>query len=342
MSGHPNAGAGASRSTRSSRSGSATSGHHPARHPGRAPRGQVRPSVRVRGGFVVSFCARPCARGPGRRPRPSPFALLGSGGALVTANGGALIAGLFPLERSREHGLNGVSFSAGAVLGILLGGAFVTDVSWRKIFWINVSMGLVGVALALGLLRAHGTRQPPPRPHRRGHLRARPLRRGVVGDPARVRPPRRDDRGLTRRRRRLARPSSSSSSGGPPSPCCPSRSSPSPMTPSPFASLFRGLANDAVVFLVARYLQGARLTPIHASRRLIAGSFVGAVGGPAAGRRADRVSPVVPATLLLGVQVVAPFIEPTSRCRAAPGWPGPGAPSTDPGPAPFSPRGARR
>jgi MFS family permease len=81
------------------------------------------------------------------------------------------------------------------------------------------------------------------------------------------------------------------------------------MSPSLLASLFQGLANFAVLFLVIMYLQGPRgLSPIHASLLLVPGYMVGSVFGPFAGRLADRFGPVLPATAGLAVQVVALFI----------------------------------
>ena len=78
------------------------------------------------------------------------------------------------------------------------------------------------------------------------------------------------------------------------------------LAPSLLAALFQGLANFAVLFLVIMYLQGPRgLSPIHASLLLVPGYVVGSVVGPFAGRLADRVGPVTPATIGLGVQVVA-------------------------------------
>ncbi len=50
-------------------------------------------------------------------------ALQGVGGALVSANSGAVIADLFPADkRGRAYGFNGIGWSTGAVLGIVLGG----------------------------------------------------------------------------------------------------------------------------------------------------------------------------------------------------------------------------
>ncbi len=237
--------------------------------------------------------------------------LQGIGGALVTANSGAVIADLFPREqRGKAYGYNGIGFSLGAVLGILLGGAIVTYVSWRWIFWINVPIGLAGVGLAMRVLRDRSERQ-----RRRLDLWGMAtLGLGLFGVlwavtklatvPL--------DATLTGYlvgglvlivafvwiERKQAEPMLDLSLFRVPT-----------MTPSLLASLFQGLANFAVLFLVIMYLQGPRgLTPIHASVLLVPGYLVGATVGPFAGRLADRFGPVLPATVGLTVQVVALFI----------------------------------
>src|SRR5579875_437100 len=87
-------------------------------------------------------------------------AVQGVGGALIAANSGAVIADTFPPERrGRAYGFNAVGWSAGAVLGILLGGVIITYLSWRWIFWVNVPAGLAAFALALKVLRDSGHRQ---------------------------------------------------------------------------------------------------------------------------------------------------------------------------------------
>jgi MFS family permease len=81
------------------------------------------------------------------------------------------------------------------------------------------------------------------------------------------------------------------------------------LAPSLLAALFQGLANFAVLFLVIMYLQGPRgLSPIHASLLLVPGYVVGSAVGPFAGRLADKLGPVLPATAGLGIQVIALFI----------------------------------
>lgn len=74
--------------------------------------------------------------------------LQGIGGALIASNSGAVIADTFkPQERGKAYGFTGIGWTLGAVLGILVGGALVTYLNWRYIFFINLPIGLVGTAL---------------------------------------------------------------------------------------------------------------------------------------------------------------------------------------------------
>jgi EmrB/QacA subfamily drug resistance transporter len=235
-------------------------------------------------------------------------ALQGIGGALVTANSGAVIADLFgPERRGRAYGFTAMGYSIGAVLGIALGGVIVTYLSWRWIFWINVPIGVVAVAVALRVLRDSG--------ERRGHrldwagmlaagmglfgvlwavtnLATHPLDGEIVGFLAggvvllavfvAI------ERGQSEPMVRLSIfriPT---------------------MSPALGASFFQGLANYAVLFLVIMYLQGPRgLTPLQASGLLVPGYVLGGFIGPLSGRLADRIGPVIPATFGLAIQVGA-------------------------------------
>ncbi len=232
----------------------------------------------------------------------------GVGGALVTANSGAVIADTFPpAKRGRAYGFNSIGWSLGAVIGIVLGGVIVTYVSWRWIFWINVPIGIGAYLVALRVLRDRGERQ-----RRRidlagmtslglglfgvlwamTRLATAPAGPALVGFLAGgllmlvafvfIERAQRDpmlDLSLFR---------------------IPS------MTPSLLAALFQAVGNFAVLFLVIMYLQGARgLSPIHASLLLVPGYVIGGVAGPAVGRLTDRIGPLLPATVGLAIQAGA-------------------------------------
>ena len=189
----------------------------------------------------------------------------------------------------------------------MLGGAIVTYISWRWIFWINVPIGIAAVVLATKVLRDRGERA-------RRHLDVTgmvtlglglfgvlwamtklatfPLDASIAGYLA----------GgaaflilFVVAERRQSEPMLDLSLLKIPT-----------MAPSLLAALVQGLANFAVLFLVIMYLQGPRgLSPLHASLLLIPGYINGSAVGPLAGRLADRAGPVIPATAGLGIQVIA-------------------------------------
>ena len=71
---------------------------------------------------------------------------LGGGGLIVVSMAvvGDLVA---PRERGRYQGLFGGVFGVSVVAGPLLGGFFVDNLSWRWIFYINLPLGLVALAV---------------------------------------------------------------------------------------------------------------------------------------------------------------------------------------------------
>ncbi len=85
--------------------------------------------------------------------------LQGLGGALITSNSGAIIADTFgESERGRAFGFTGIGWSAGAVLGILVGGALATFLSWRYIFFINLPVGVVATIIGYVKLKERSPR----------------------------------------------------------------------------------------------------------------------------------------------------------------------------------------
>ncbi len=77
---------------------------------------------------------------------------IGAGGLMVGAQ--AIIADIVPpRERGRYMGLIGSVFAVASVLGPLLGGFFVDSLSWRWVFYVNLPIG--AVALAVVVLKLH-------------------------------------------------------------------------------------------------------------------------------------------------------------------------------------------
>src|SRR5437870_7207936 len=71
---------------------------------------------------------------------------LGAGGLIVVTI--AVVGDIFPpRERGRYQGYFGGVFGVSTVAGPLLGGFFVDNLSWRWIFYVNVPIGLVALAV---------------------------------------------------------------------------------------------------------------------------------------------------------------------------------------------------
>jgi MFS family permease len=69
----------------------------------------------------------------------------GAGAAMMVVNSAALLTEVFPAdERGRALGINGITWSAGGVIGPVLGGLILSVGNWRWIFFINVPIGLLG------------------------------------------------------------------------------------------------------------------------------------------------------------------------------------------------------
>ncbi len=260
-------------------------------------------------GFIIFIVGSALCALAGNEATIISFRILqGVGGALITANSGAVIADTFPPEsRGRAFGFNAVGYNVGAILGILLGGVIITYISWRWIFWINVPAGIFAFALALRVLRDSGER------HRQrldlvGMATLGAGLFGILWAMTQIATTAFDAAALGALvggvvllvafvliEHRRASPMLDLSLFRIPT-----------VSPTLLASMFQGLANFAVLFLVIMYLQGVRgLSPLDASLLLVPGYLVGGVVGPFGGRISDRIGAVWPATVGLAVEIVA-------------------------------------
>ena len=232
----------------------------------------------------------------------------GIGGALIASNSGAIIADAVPAaSRGRAYGITSIGWNVGAVLGILLGGVIITFLGWRDIFFINVPLGAVALWIGVRTLRDR---------HRSGSQRLDIPGVLLLGA------------GLFLVLLALTESSSSGwvtgdlmeLAGGVLCLACFvvwERWVPEPvlqlgilrqrvLAASVSASFFQGLGGFAVLFLVIMYLQGVRgLSPFDASLLLVPGYVLGGVIAPFAGRLSDRLGARTPASIGLGLQIVA-------------------------------------
>lgn len=82
----------------------------------------------------------------------------GCGAAMSQGTGMAIITATFPEgERGKAIGMVMTVVGVGAIAGPAVGGFLVGALDWRWVFYVNVPLGLVGVAASLAVLDKEGT-----------------------------------------------------------------------------------------------------------------------------------------------------------------------------------------
>ncbi|MGD0645210.1 MAG: MFS transporter [Candidatus Bathyarchaeia archaeon] len=81
----------------------------------------------------------------------------GIGGAFLFANSAAIITDAFPSnERGKALGINQISFLAGSIIGLVLGG-ILAIYDWRLVFLVSVPVGVIGTIWSYLKLKERGT-----------------------------------------------------------------------------------------------------------------------------------------------------------------------------------------
>ena len=82
--------------------------------------------------------------------------LQGMGGGMMTPVGTAMLSREFPgAERAKASAIMSIPLVLAPLIGPVVGGYFVTYVTWRWIFYLNLPIGLVGFVFALRVLKEH-------------------------------------------------------------------------------------------------------------------------------------------------------------------------------------------
>ncbi|BFI74931.1 Putative multidrug resistance protein MdtD [Sulfurisphaera ohwakuensis] len=232
------------------------------------------------------------------------------GGAMMQSTGGAVIADNFPPnERGKAYGFTSIGWNVGAMLGIILGGIITTFIGWRYIFYINIPIGIVASILSFKFIRAKeitegrfdipGTVLLASSLSLISYGAADIAGEGLVlkneimilvGLIVFV--------GFLLAEKRVKNPIIDFS-------VFQNRV----LTYSLFASFFQSLGYLSVAFIIIMYLQGVRgLTPFQASLLLVPGYVIASLIAPFTGRLSDKIGSRIPATLGMGLMIIAIFL----------------------------------
>ena len=117
----------------------------------------------ITGLSVFSLASLLCSLAPTVEVLLAARVLQAVGGSMLNPVAMSIITNTFtnPRERAQAVGLWGSVFGLSMALGPIIGGAAVSSIGWRSIFWVNVPVGLVAIALTLRYVP--DSRAPRPR-----------------------------------------------------------------------------------------------------------------------------------------------------------------------------------
>jgi EmrB/QacA subfamily drug resistance transporter len=122
-----------------------------------------RKRVFVVGLAVFSLASLLCSLAPSVEVLLGARVLQAVGGSMLNPVAMSIITNTFtdPRERAQAVGMWGSVFGLSMALGPIIGGAAVSSIGWRSIFWVNVPVGLAAIALTLRFVPE--SRAPRPR-----------------------------------------------------------------------------------------------------------------------------------------------------------------------------------
>jgi EmrB/QacA subfamily drug resistance transporter len=118
----------------------------------------------VAGLAVFSTASLLCSLAPSVELLIAARALQAVGASMLNPVAMSIITNTFtePRERAQAVGVWGAVFGVSMALGPIVGGAVVSSIGWRSIFWINLPIGLAAIALTLRFI----PESKAPRPRR--------------------------------------------------------------------------------------------------------------------------------------------------------------------------------
>jgi EmrB/QacA subfamily drug resistance transporter len=112
--------------------------------------------------LVFSLGSLLCSVAPSARVLVVSRVLQALGGAMLNPVAMSIIVNTFldPKERARAVGIWGAAFGVAMAAGPLLGGLLVESVGWRSIFWVNIPLGALALALTTRFVGESRAEQP--------------------------------------------------------------------------------------------------------------------------------------------------------------------------------------